>query len=295
MPVEEGYPAYLAARLSAFYERAGRVETLGGDNGSVTIIGAVSPPGGDFSEPVTRHTQRFTACWWALDRDLAHQRHYPAIDWLTSYSLQLEPISRWWEENVDSDWKELRRRAIAVLQDESSLQQLVQLVGPESLSADQQWVLTGARLLREGFLQQNALHEIDAYTVPEKQVALLRLFLSIYEEGRRQLEAGASLESIRDTFELGELLRLRMEVGNDELERLEDMRDRILKALGEVQNDRNPSDPKDKTLEPGENRQPATTEKQKPDNESATDSTPSGNRRAQPAASSQTAPGKENS
>ena len=294
MPVEEGYPAYLAARLSAFYERAGRVETLGGDNGSVTIIGAVSPPGGDFSEPVTRHTQRFTACWWALDRDLAHQRHYPAIDWLTSYSLQLEPISRWWEEKVDPGWKELRRRAIAVLQGESSLQQLVQLVGPDSLSAEQQWVLTGARLLREGFLQQNALHEIDAYAVPEKQVALLRLFLSIYEEGRRQLEAGASLESIRDTFELGELLRLRMDVANDELERLEEMRDRILDALREVQNGRKPSDPEDKTAEPGENRQSATAEKHKPGNESAAEGAPSDNRRTQPATSSQTAPGKEN-
>jgi len=232
MPVEEGYPAYLAAQLSAFYERAGRVETLGGKHGSVTIIGAVSPPGGDFSEPVTRHTQRFTACWWALDRDLAHKRHYPAIDWLTSYSLQLETVSKWWRENVASEWQELRRQAMEVLQEESSLQQLVQLVGPDALSEDQQWSLTGARLLREGFLQQNALHAVDAYSVPEKQFRLLRLLLALYRRGRRRLESGADLQSIQNAFDPGELLRLRSEVPNEELDRIDEVRDQILDALG---------------------------------------------------------------
>lgn len=236
MPIEEGYPAYLPARLASFYERAGRVKTLGDQEASVTLIGAVSPPGGDFSEPVTRHTQRFTRCWWALDSELAHKRHYPAINWLSSYSLQLDQVAEWWHEEVDENWYDLRERAVAILQQESDLQQLVQLVGPDALSEEQQWVLTGARLLREGFLQQNALHEIDAYTVPEKQIALLRLFLDMYREGRDLLGQDVALAEIQDTFDLGDMLRLRNEVSNDNADQLDQKREEILGNMGSLKN-----------------------------------------------------------
>ncbi len=231
MPIEEGYPAYLPARLSAFYERAGRVETLGGRTASVSLIGAVSPPGGDFSEPVTRHTQRFTQVWWALDRDLAHQRHYPAVDWLGSYSLLAEEVARWWRQEVDGEWSDLRNRAMAVLHEESSLRQLVQLVGPDALSEPQQWVLTGARLLREGFLQQNALHEVDAYSVPEKQVKLLRLLVEVYRKGRDLLDDGIPLHRIRETARPGDLIRLRNEVPNDDLGGLDRRHEALMKDL----------------------------------------------------------------
>lgn len=234
MPIEEGYPAYLPARLSAFYERAGRVTTLGGRQGSVSLIGAVSPPGGDFSEPVTRHTQRFTRCWWALDRDLAHRRHYPSVNWLSSYSLQLDQVSEWWRDKVAEDWRDLRHRAIDILQEESNLQQLVQLVGPEALSAEQQWVLTGARCLREGFLQQNALSEIDAYAVPDKQVRLLRLFLRVYQRGRELLDRSVSLDRVRKTFNIAELLRLKDQVPNDKLDQIDERQEAILQKMNEL-------------------------------------------------------------
>jgi V/A-type H+-transporting ATPase subunit A len=231
MPVEEGYPAYLSSRLSAFYERAGRVETLGGQKASVSLIGAVSPPGGDFSEPVTRHTQRFTQCWWALSTDLAHRRHFPAIGWLTSYSLQVDDVARWWQEQEAEDWKDLRHKAIEVLQQESDLQQLVQLVGPDALSESQQWALTGARLLREGFLQQNALHEVDAYCVPGKQIRMLRLFLEIYGQGRKLLDQGVTLDRIRNAFDLADLVRLRNRVRNEDLDSLEERHKEVLNKL----------------------------------------------------------------
>lgn len=234
MPIEEGYPAYLSSRLSAFYERAGRVETVGAGKGSITLIGAVSPPGGDFSEPVTRHTQRFTGCWWALDSDLAHKRHYPAINWLDSYSLQLDQVSNWWHKEVTSEWMTLRHQAIDILQNESSLRHLVQLVGPDALSDEQQWVLTGARLLREGFLQQNALHEIDAYSVPDKQTRLLDLFLAVYRKGRELLDEEISLEKIRKAFDMAALLRLKTRISNEELEKLDQEKDNICRKLDDL-------------------------------------------------------------
>ncbi|MFP4350891.1 MAG: V-type ATP synthase subunit A [Desulfococcaceae bacterium] len=235
MPVEEGYPAYLAARLSAFYERAGRIKTLGDREGSVTLIGAVSPPGGDFSEPVTRHTQRFTRSWWALDRDLAHKRHFPAIDWISSYSLHIDPISEWWKSEAAEDWNDLRRQAMAVLHEESGLQQLVQLVGPDALSEDQQWTLTGARLLREGFLQQNALHPVDAYAVPDKQVKLLRCFVRIHRLGSDLLDQGISLDRIRNALDISGLIRLRNEISNEELEKLDERVEQAVRQLKDLQ------------------------------------------------------------
>lgn len=221
MPAEEGFPAYLPSRLAAFYERAGRVLTLGEETGSVTVIGAVSPPGGDFSEPVTQQTQRFTRCFWALDRDLASARHFPAINWLTSYSLYGEDVVGWWHRNVEAEWQALRQEAMTLLQQEARLQQLVKLVGPDALPDHQRWILDAARLLREGFFQQNALHPVDAYTVPQKQVRLLQLFVRLYEYGRDLLHLGVPVVRLRQVFAMPRLIRLKEEVPNDELERLD--------------------------------------------------------------------------
>ncbi|MEM3206742.1 MAG: V-type ATP synthase subunit A, partial [Halobacteria archaeon] len=164
MPGEEGYPAYLAAKLSAFYERSGRVQTLGGEEGSVTIIGAVSPPGGDFSEPVTQNTLRIVKVFWALDAKLAQRRHFPAINWLTSYSLYGNTLDPWFESKAGKTWVELRQWMMSTLQREAELQEIVQLVGSDALPEDQQLTLEVARMLREFYLQQSAFHEVDAYS-----------------------------------------------------------------------------------------------------------------------------------
>jgi V/A-type H+-transporting ATPase subunit A len=235
MPAEEGYPAYLSSRLAAFYERAGRVAVLGRDEtGSVTIMGAVSPPGGDFSEPVTRHTQRFTHCFWALDRDLANQRHYPAISWEDSYSLYLDDVAGWWRSEVPEDWRKLRDKALTVLQQRDNLQRIVQLVGPEALTDGQRWVLDIARLLRDGFLDQNAYDSVDAYTVPEKQVKLLGAFLWLYDRGNELLGRGVPLARLGEELDMARLSRLRAEVPNDQPEQIDQVREEIEESFDNV-------------------------------------------------------------
>ncbi len=234
MPAEEGFPAYLPSRLAAFYERAGRGITLSGEEGSVTLIGAVSPPGGDFSEPVTQHTQRFTRVFWALDRELAHARHFPAINWLTSYSFYVDDVARWWREEVDPDWYHLRQTAMQILQEEAKLQQVVKLVGPDALPDHQRWTLDVARLLKEGFLQQNALHPVDAYTVPQKQVALLRLFLRVYEVGQDALHAGVPVVQLRRAVDMPRLIRLKEEVPNDQVERIHQAEQEVIQAIKQL-------------------------------------------------------------
>ena len=221
MPAEEGFPAYLPSRLAAFYERAGRVRTLGGWPGSVTAIGAVSPPGGDFSEPVTQHTQRFTRCFWALDRTLASARHFPAVNWLTSYSFYADGVAAWWHSEVDAEWHTLRQAAMQLLEEENALQQLVRLVGADALPDRQRWVLDAARLLRLGFLQQNALHAVDAYAVPLKQVRLLRLFVRLYEQGRALVTLGIPVLQIRQALDFPALIRLKEEAPNDHPEEID--------------------------------------------------------------------------
>ena len=221
MPAEEGFPAYLPSRLAAFYERAGRVRTLGGWPGSVTAIGAVSPPGGDFSEPVTQHTQRFTRCFWALDRTLASARHFPAVNWLTSYSFYADGVAAWWHSEVDDEWHTLRQAAMQLLEEENALQQLVRLVGADALPDRQRWVLDAARLLRLGFLQQNALHAVDAYAVPLKQVRLLRLFVRLYEQGRALVALGIPVLQIRQALDFPALIRLKEEAPNDHPEEID--------------------------------------------------------------------------
>ncbi len=223
MPAEEGYPAYLPSRVAAFYERAGRVETLGGLEGSVSVIGAVSPPGGDFTEPVTQHTQRFTRAFWALDRGLASARHYPAINWQTGYSFYTEAVASWWAKETAADWHELRRKAAEVLEQDARLEQLVRLIGAEALPDRQRWLLEMARLIKEGFLQQNALHEVDAYCIPSKQTRLLRLFVRLYELGQEMVTTGVPLLKLRQILDLPRLIRLKETVPNDQAEQIDEI------------------------------------------------------------------------
>ena len=229
MPAEEGYPAYLAARLAEFYERAGRVTTLNGDIGSVSIIGAVSPPGGDFSEPVTQHTSRFIRCFWALDKALASARHFPAINWLDSYSEYTGELANWWREQGHETWHTLREQTLEILLRESRLQQVVKLVGPDALPDDQRLVLETARLLREGFLQQSALDAVDSYSTIDKQMRLLDVIVHFHNRAARVISKGCPIFIIRGLPVVNTLVRAKVNVPNDDLEQF----DEIWKALDE--------------------------------------------------------------
>ncbi|WP_123619817.1 ATP synthase subunit A [Halorubrum sp. CSM-61] len=199
MPGEEGYPAYLAARLAQFYERAGYFENVNGTEGSVSAIGAVSPPGGDFSEPVTQNTLRIVKTFWALDADLAERRHFPSINWNESYSLYKDQLDPWFEDEVADDWSEKRQWAVDVLDEETELQEIVQLVGKDALPDDQQLTLEVARYLREAYLQQNAFHPVDTYCPPEKTYLMLTTIETFNDEAFDALEAGVPVEEIVDT------------------------------------------------------------------------------------------------
>jgi V/A-type H+-transporting ATPase subunit A len=209
MPVEEGYPAYLSSRLAAFYERAGRIETQGGRRGSVTLIGAVSPPGGDFSEPVTAHTKDIVETFWALSKPLADARHYPAVDWNDSFSGYASIAARWWSEEVSPEWSELRSRALALLAQADELTRIVNLVGPEALSPPQRWALEGADMVKQGVLQQSALDPVDSYCPPAKQVALLQAVLTLYRSGQELLELGIPVQELLRLPQLTDIRRLK--------------------------------------------------------------------------------------
>ena len=196
MPGEEGYPAYLAARLSQFYERAGYFENINGSEGSVSVIGAVSPPGGDFSEPVTQNTLRIVKTFWALDADLAERRHFPAINWNESYSLYREQLDPWFQENVSEDWPVIRQWAVDTLDEEDELREIVQLVGKDALPEDQQLTLEIARYLREAYLQQNAFHPVDTFCPPEKTYLTLTAIKKLNDEAFDALDAGVPVEEI---------------------------------------------------------------------------------------------------
>ena len=234
LPAEEGYPASLPSALAAFYERAGRVETLGGAVGSVTVIAAVSPPGGDFTEPVTSHTQRFVRCFWTLDRDLAYAHHVPAVSWHGSFSRDADLVARWHVAHDDRHWPERRARALSLLAEADRLVALVELVGASALPDRERIVLLGARLLREGVLQQSALSDHDAFCGPDKQAALLEVVLAIFERCTQMLARGVSAATIEEE-DFGPVLRARDSVapddgsavraiGADLLERLEALR-----------------------------------------------------------------------
>ncbi|HEC07462.1 MAG TPA: V-type ATP synthase subunit A [Thiolapillus brandeum] len=220
MPVEEGYPAYLASRLASFYERAGRVETLSGESGSVSLIGAVSPPGGDFSEPVTNHTKDIIQTFWALSKPLADARHYPSVSWTESFSDAVEAAARWWSENVDESWQEKRSLALNLLSRAEELARIINLVGAEALSPIQRWTVEMASLLREGLLQQNALDEVDSYCSPQKQFALLDLMIGLYQQGQALVKADVPVSALLALPLLSRARRSKNLYGNDQLDEL---------------------------------------------------------------------------
>ncbi len=211
MPGEEGYPAYLASRLAEFYERAGKVITLGSEHreGSLSVIGAVSPPGGDFSEPVTQATLRITKAFWGLDARLAFARHFPAIDWLQSYSLYLDDVKDWWTQEVSDRWRNYRDEAMRILEEEAELEEIVRLVGVEALSTGDRLLLETAKSLREDFLHQNAYHEIDTYTSSGKQFHMLELILDVHHLASDALERGAPFKDILELKERDDIAKLK--------------------------------------------------------------------------------------
>jgi V/A-type H+/Na+-transporting ATPase subunit A len=229
MPAEEGYPSYLASRLAEFYERAGRVRALGTPDraGSVTIVGAVSPSGADFTEPVTTHTIRFIKTFWALDTRLAYSRHYPSINWMQSYSGYLEDVAKWWKENVSPDWYELRAESYQILQKEDTLKEIVRLLGPEALPDEEKLVLEVARMIKIGILQQNSFDKIDTYCSPQKQLKLVRLMVKFYKEAQKALKEGKSLADIRAMPIITSLLKAKFEIPDDQLSRLDELERRM--------------------------------------------------------------------
>ena len=232
MPGEEGYPAYLSSRLAEFYERAGRVETLAGGDGSVSVIGAVSPPGGDISEPVSQGTLRIVKVFWGLDAGLARQRHFPAINWLNSYSLYPPSLDQWYRDNIKSDFPEIRTEISALLQVEAELQEIVQLVGSDALPVDQQLTLEVARMIREFFLQQNAFHDVDTYSDLKLQYNMAKAILSFQEESKKAIAGGAALEDVVNVPARTDLMRGRFESGYED--KIDEMLEAMNKQIAET-------------------------------------------------------------
>ncbi len=237
MPVEEGYPAYLSSRLAAVYERAGRVETFDAGSGSVTLIGAVSPPGGDFSEPVTSHTKDIIETFWALSKELADARHYPSIDWVTSFSGHVQTAAQWWHEQVDRHWEARRAQALALLARDAELSRIVNLVGPEALSDAQRWQLEGASLIKEGVLQQSALDDIDTFCSPNKQFALLDLALSVYDRGMELIELGVPVKELQDLPQLARVRRCKSQFTSEQVERIQAFAGEVEQAFAAIRVD----------------------------------------------------------
>ncbi|MHC4212304.1 MAG: V-type ATP synthase subunit A, partial [Planctomycetota bacterium] len=235
MPAEEGFPAYLPTRIAEFYERAGSMETLNGDNGSVTIIGAVSPPGGDFSEPVTQHTKRFIRCFWALDRNLANARHYPAISWIDSYSGYLNDISSWWEQQISSEWLADRKEIMELLHREVRLQQVVKLVGPDALPDTQRFVLEVCKLFKNAFLQQNAYDKIDTFSTIEKQAKMLHIIVTYFKRGYEAIKSGATLVKLRKIKVYQDMIKMKFTISNDEPELLDKIQARLERSMDQME------------------------------------------------------------
>ena len=221
MPAEEGFPAYLASRLSAFYERAGMMHNLNGSDGSVTIIGAVSPQGGDFSEPVTQNTKRFVRCFWGLDKSLAYARHFPAIHWLTSYSEYLTDLAAWSHDNVSPKFVDYRNRIMALLNQESSLMEIVKLIGSDVLPDDQKLVLEIARVIRLGFLQQNAFHKDDTCVSLQKQYKMMEIILYLYKRCRELVAMNMPMSVLKEENIFERVIAIKYDVPNDNLQLLD--------------------------------------------------------------------------
>jgi V/A-type H+-transporting ATPase subunit A len=234
MPVEEGYPAYLASRLAAVYERAGRVNAYSGQTGSVTLIGAVSPPGGDFSEPVTSHTKDIIDTFWALSKELADARHYPSIDWVGSFSGHVNTAAHWWDEHISPAWKQRRAAALGLLARDAELSRIVNLVGPEALSSAQRWVLEGAALVKEAVLQQSALDPVDTFSSPQKQFELLDLVLTIFDKGAELIELGVPVQQLQEMEILATVRRAKASFNSEQIEQLKALREEIAQAFNDI-------------------------------------------------------------
>ena len=234
MPAEEGFPAYLPSRISQFYERAGYTVSLNGAEGSVTIIGAVSPQGSDFSEPVTQNTKRFVRCFWALDKSLAYARHYPAINWNTSYSEYVDTLNRWYSANVGREFMADRQRIATLLHEENDLMEIVKLIGSDVLPDDQKLVIETAKVIRVGFLQQNAYHAEDTYVPLEKQLGMMKVILYLYDQCAAMIKKGHAISAILETGIFGEVVKIKYDVPNSKLEMLDDYYTKIDQALAAV-------------------------------------------------------------
>lgn len=234
MPAEEGYPAYLPSRLAQFYERAGYVKALCGSEGSVTVIGAVSPPGGDFSEPVTENTKRFVNAFLALDRNLAYARHYPAINYLSSYSGYIKILSNWFKDNVAEDIMSLRAKMLELLHEEKKLMEIVELVGEDVLPDSQRLVIEISRLIKNGFLQQNAMHKEDTYVPLQKQYLMLRTINLLYERASKAVKEGIPISQAKDDALFAQIVKMKYNIPNDNLEGFESLRDEIERYYEEL-------------------------------------------------------------
>ena len=235
MPAEEGFPAYLPTKIAEFYERAGSMEALNGEHGSVSIIGAVSPPGGDFSEPVTQHTKRFIRCFWALDRNLANARHYPAISWLDSYSEYLSDMLPWWEQQVGPEWFDDRTEIMELLHKEVRLQQVVKLVGPDALPDTQRFVLEVCTLFKNAFLQQNAYDKIDAYSTVQKQAKMMHIIATYWRRGSEAIKGGATLVKLRKMKAYQDIIKMKFSVANEDLSGLDKIEARLERAMDQLE------------------------------------------------------------
>lgn len=222
MPAEEGFPAYLSSRLSGFYERAGFVQNINNTEGSVTIIGAVSPQGGDFSEPVTQNTKRFVRCFWGLDRLLAYSRHYPAINWATSYSEYLDELDPWYAHNIGVDFSKYRIQIVSILNEESSLMEIVKLIGSDVLPDGQRLTLEIARVIRLGFLQQNAYHSTDTYVPLEKQMKMMEIILYLYKRAKELISMGMPMSILKQENIFDKIVSIKYDVLNDEMDKLKE-------------------------------------------------------------------------
>ena len=235
MPAEEGFPAYLPSRLSAFYERSGYVKTLSGKDASLTIIGAVSPQGNDFSEPVTQNTKRFIRCFWALEKSLAYSRHYPAVNWTTSYSEYLSDLDGWFNKNVSSDFNICRARIKNILNEESKLMEIVKLIGSDLLADDQKLILETARVIRAGFLQQNATHPNDSYVPIEKQYLMLKTIVKLYDRAKDVISHSIPTSQLKDAGIFDMIIRAKFEIPNDKLSMFDDLWDEVEQKLKDIE------------------------------------------------------------
>ncbi|MBR6598840.1 MAG: V-type ATP synthase subunit A, partial [Oscillospiraceae bacterium] len=237
MPAEEGFPAYLPSRLSEFYERAGYMQTLSDKEGSVTIIGAVSPQGSDFSEPVTQNTKRFVRCFWTLDKSLAYARHYPAINWTTSYSEYLDDISEYYVLNAGRDFMECRQQISNILIEENKLMEIVKLIGSDVLPDDQKLIIEIARVVRVGFLQQNAYHKDDTFVPLKKQLLMMKVILHLYSESKRIISEGKTIGLILKTGLIEKVIKMKYDIPNDKPEMFDNYFKEITETLDKITND----------------------------------------------------------